>query len=58
MIPENFIVEFTENIKPLIEEINPSFFEITVGMAFDYFAKRKSRYRCNRNRTGWKIRQY
>ena len=29
MIPEDFIVGFTENIKPLIEDINPSFFEIT-----------------------------
>ncbi len=34
MIEENFVVEFTEHIKPLIEKINPSFFEITVGMAF------------------------
>ena len=41
MIPEKFIIDFTENIKPLIEEIHPSFFEITVGMAFDYFAKEK-----------------
>jgi dihydrofolate synthase/folylpolyglutamate synthase len=36
---ENFVVDFTERIKPLIEEIEPSFFEITVAMAFDYFAK-------------------
>lgn len=41
MIAESFVTDFTENIKPLIEEINPSFFEITVGMAFDYFAKQK-----------------
>lgn len=41
MIPEKFIIDFTENIKPLIEDIHPSFFEITVGMAFDYFAKEK-----------------
>ncbi|HEV8269767.1 MAG TPA: Mur ligase family protein, partial [Chitinophagaceae bacterium] len=40
-INENFIVDFTEMIKPLIEEIEPSFFEITVAMAFDYFAKQK-----------------
>src|SRR5476649_2564242 len=38
---ENFIVEFTESIQPLIEEIEPSFFEITVAMAFDYFAKQQ-----------------
>ncbi|MBA4167207.1 MAG: bifunctional folylpolyglutamate synthase/dihydrofolate synthase [Chitinophagaceae bacterium] len=39
MIPEDFIVDFTLNIMPLIDEIEPSFFEITVGMAFDYFEK-------------------
>jgi len=36
-INEKFITGFTEKIKPLIEEIEPSFFEITVAMAFDYF---------------------
>ncbi|MBO9570939.1 MAG: bifunctional folylpolyglutamate synthase/dihydrofolate synthase [Chitinophagaceae bacterium] len=41
MISQQFVIDFTKNIKPLIEEINPSFFEITVGMAFDYFAKEK-----------------
>jgi dihydrofolate synthase/folylpolyglutamate synthase len=41
MISERFVIDFTENIKPLIEEIEPSFFEITVAMAFDYFAKEK-----------------
>lgn len=41
MIPQEFIVSFTENIRSLIEELNPSFFEITVGMAFDYFAKQE-----------------
>ena len=40
-INEKFIIDFTERIKPLIEEIEPSFFEITVAMAFDYFAKQK-----------------
>ena len=35
---ENFVVDFTERIRPLIDEIEPSFFEITVAMAFDYFA--------------------
>jgi dihydrofolate synthase / folylpolyglutamate synthase len=41
MIPEEFVIEFTEKIKPLIEEIEPSFFEITVAMAFDFFAQQK-----------------
>jgi len=39
MIHEYFVVDFAEKAKPIIEEINPSFFELSVGMAFDYFAK-------------------
>jgi dihydrofolate synthase/folylpolyglutamate synthase len=39
MIPEKFVIDFTEKIKPEIERIDPSFFEITVAMAFDYFAQ-------------------
>ena len=35
---EQFVIDFTDRIKPLIEEIEPSFFEITVAMAFTYFA--------------------
>jgi dihydrofolate synthase/folylpolyglutamate synthase len=38
---EQFVVDFTQRIQPLIDEIEPSFFEITVTMAFDYFAKMK-----------------
>lgn len=34
---ESFVVEFTEKVKSLITEIEPSFFEITVAMAFEYF---------------------
>jgi dihydrofolate synthase/folylpolyglutamate synthase len=41
MIDEQFVVEFTKNIIPIIDEIDPSFFEITVGMAFDYFEKQQ-----------------
>ena len=41
MISEEFVIDFTKRIKPLIEEIEPSFFEITVAMAFDYFEKQK-----------------
>ena len=36
---EDFVVDFTSRIQPLIKTIEPSFFEITVAMAFDYFAK-------------------
>ena len=39
MIDQEFVISFTEKMIPLIDEINPSFFEITVGMAFDYFAE-------------------
>lgn len=38
MVSEDFVVQFTEKAKPLISEIQPSFFEITVAMAFQYFA--------------------
>lgn len=38
MCTKEFVTHFTNRVKPLIEEIEPSFFEITVGMAFDYFA--------------------
>ena len=38
---KDFVVDFTEKIKPLIEAIQPSFFEITVAMAFSYFAAQK-----------------
>lgn len=41
MIAEDFVVDFTQRIQPVIDEIEPSFFEITVAMAFDYFAKEK-----------------
>jgi dihydrofolate synthase/folylpolyglutamate synthase len=38
---KEFVVEFTQKIKPLIASIQPSFFEITVAMAFSYFAEQK-----------------
>jgi dihydrofolate synthase/folylpolyglutamate synthase len=41
MIDKDFVIGFVETIIPSIEEIQPSFFEITVAMAFDYFAKQK-----------------
>jgi len=39
---EDYIVDFVERMKSAIEEIQPSFFEITVAMAFDYFARQKA----------------
>jgi dihydrofolate synthase / folylpolyglutamate synthase len=41
MVSKDFVIAFTERIKPVIEEINPSFFELTVGMAFKYFAEHR-----------------
>lgn len=40
-ISENFIIDFVERMLPLIDEIEPSFFEITVAMAFEYFAQQQ-----------------
>lgn len=38
MIEEQFIVDFVQRTKELSDSIGPSFFELTVAMAFDYFA--------------------
>lgn len=39
MIPEKKVAGFTERIRPFIDRIQPSFFEITVAMAFEWFAE-------------------
>ncbi|MFD1003076.1 bifunctional folylpolyglutamate synthase/dihydrofolate synthase [Ohtaekwangia kribbensis] len=36
-VSEQFVVDFVNRIQPVIERVKPSFFEITVAMAFDYF---------------------
>lgn len=41
MVPRDFVVEFVTKHRDFIEQLKPSFFEITVGMAFDYFAREK-----------------
>lgn len=41
MVDEEFVVGFTERIKQQIDGLEPSFFEITVAMAFEYFAEQK-----------------
>jgi dihydrofolate synthase/folylpolyglutamate synthase len=38
MVSEDFVIRFVERVQPLIVQIQPSFFELTVAMAFDYFA--------------------
>lgn len=41
MVPKSFVRNFVKSQKQNIKEIEPSFFEVTVAMAFDYFAKEK-----------------
>lgn len=41
MIAEAFVLDFVEKQKNLIEEIEPSFFEITVALAFGYFVEQE-----------------
>jgi dihydrofolate synthase/folylpolyglutamate synthase len=39
MISKKDVVDFIEKNKQYFEELKPSFFEMTVAMAFDYFSK-------------------
>ncbi|SDD71035.1 bifunctional folylpolyglutamate synthase/dihydrofolate synthase [Niabella drilacis] len=41
MISEQEVVDFIEKVRPVIEQYEPSFFEITVALAFDHFAAQK-----------------
>lgn len=41
LIPKREVVAFVHRYKDLIEEVRPSFFELTVAMAFWYFDSRK-----------------
>ncbi len=38
MIKESYVVDFVQQNQSLIEEVDPSFFETTMSMAFRYFA--------------------
>ncbi|MDM8176517.1 MULTISPECIES: bifunctional folylpolyglutamate synthase/dihydrofolate synthase [Olivibacter] len=38
LIPQAYVIDFVKNNQSLIETIQPSFFEVTVAMAFRYFA--------------------
>ncbi len=40
-VTEDFVMEFVKKNQTVFEKIRPSFFEITVAMAFSYFAKEK-----------------
>ncbi|HAZ25208.1 MAG TPA: dihydrofolate synthase, partial [Algoriphagus sp.] len=35
------VIDFVEQNKAFLEDLRPSFFEMTVGMAFWYFAKQQ-----------------
>lgn len=41
MIRKDFVTDFVQRIQPISEKMDPSFFEITVVMAFDYFVQEK-----------------
>lgn len=38
MIDQDYVVQFIKNYKDLVEQVQPSFFELTMAMAFNYFA--------------------
>jgi dihydrofolate synthase/folylpolyglutamate synthase len=40
-VPKKFVIGFVEKQEALFKEIKPSFFEISVAMAFAYFAEQK-----------------
>lgn len=40
-MPKEAVVTFVNTIRPLIDEIQPSFFEVTVAMAFWWFAQQE-----------------
>ncbi|WP_026236313.1 bifunctional folylpolyglutamate synthase/dihydrofolate synthase [Pontibacter roseus] len=37
-LPQRYLIDFVERNKPLFEQVMPSFFEMTVALAFKYFA--------------------
>lgn len=41
MMSKGFVTSFVKSQQKLINEIEPSFFEVTVGMAFSYFEQQK-----------------
>ncbi len=40
-IPRQYVIDFTQKNKDFFEKIHPSFFEMTVAMAFSYFAQKQ-----------------
>lgn len=44
MIGRDYVMDFTNRLYDLFEEIKPSFFEATTAMAFEFFANQKVEY--------------
>ncbi len=40
-VEEQFVIDFTQRTRKISKETEPSFFELTVAMAFEYFAAQK-----------------
>lgn len=38
-VPRDYVIDFVNRMRPVIEEVKPSFFEITVAMAYDFFRR-------------------
>jgi len=38
-VPESYVIDFVNQCQPMISDLKPSFFELTVAMAFEYFRK-------------------
>jgi dihydrofolate synthase/folylpolyglutamate synthase len=41
LVTEKYITDFVNEYEELLDQVQPSFFEATVAMAFDYFSKEK-----------------
>jgi dihydrofolate synthase/folylpolyglutamate synthase len=41
LINRKYVIDFVNENRGIIEEIRPSFFEITVALAFQYFAEKQ-----------------
>lgn len=41
LISKQFVISFVKKITPLFKTVQPSFFEVTVAMAYEYFAMKK-----------------
>jgi dihydrofolate synthase/folylpolyglutamate synthase len=44
LISKNFIIDFTNKLITLIQKIQPSFFEVTTALAFEYFRQKRVKF--------------